>query len=134
VGGRGHYSLGYKLLGQDARCNQKPELVFEASPGSGPVIVKSAYTIAPEKEQEFLDAMKRVRLSRLRTGATQWGLFRDGEVPHSFVEMYVVPSWDEHIRQHRFRITGTDHEYEARADSLSDPPPDVSHLISVEDL
>jgi MFS family permease len=112
----------------------EPQLVFEASPGSGPVVVKSAYTIAPEKEPEFLVAMKQVRLSRLRTGATQWGLFRDGEVPHSFVEMYVVPSWDEHMRQHRFRITGTDHEFEARADSLSDPPPDVSHLISVEDL
>jgi MFS family permease len=112
----------------------EPSLVFDAVAESGPVVVKSVYTIAPDKEQAFFDAMKRVRLSRLRTGATQWGLFRDGEVPHSFVEMYVVPSWDEHLRQHRFRITGTDHEYEAQADSLSDPPPDVSHLIAVDDI
>jgi MFS family permease len=112
----------------------EPALVFDASPESGPVVVRSVYTIAPEKEPEFLEAMKLVRLSRLRTGATQWGLFRDGEVPRSFVEMYIVPSWDEHLRQHRFRITGVDHEFEARADSLSDPPPDVSHLIAVDNL
>ena len=112
----------------------EPSLVFEARPDSGPVVVKSVYTVAPEKEHSFLEAMTRVRLSRLRTGATQWGLFRDGEVPHSFVEMYVVPSWDEHLRQHRFRMTGTDHEYEVQASSLSDPPPDTSHLIAVDDL
>jgi len=112
----------------------EPDLVIDANPDSGPVVVKSEYTIVPENEREFLAAMKRVRLSRLRTGATQWGLFRDGEVPHRFVEIYVVPSWDEHLRQHRYRITGVDHEFEARADSLSDPPPDVSHLIAVDNL
>jgi MFS family permease len=109
----------------------EPDLVVDAGADSGPVVVKSVYTIAPEKEPEFLEAMKLLRSSRLRTGATQWGLFRDGEVAHSFVEMYVVPSWDEHLRQHRYRITGVDHEFEARADALSDPPPDVSHLIAV---
>jgi predicted MFS family arabinose efflux permease len=112
----------------------EPDLVVDPGAGRGPVVVRSVYTIAPEKEPEFFEAMRRVRSSRLRTGATQWGLFRDGEVAHSFVEMYVVPSWDEHMRQHRFRITGVDHEFEARADALSDPPPDVSHLIAVDGL
>ena len=110
----------------------EPALVFEADPDRGPVVVKSVYTIAPDKEKVFLEAMTRVRQSRLRTGATQWGLFRDGEVSHSFIEMYVVPSWDEHLRQHRYRITATDHDYEMQADSLSDPPPEVSHLIAVD--
>ncbi len=112
----------------------EPQLVFEADPDSGPVVVRSTYTITPENEAAFLEAMPRVRQSRLRTGATQWGLFRDGEVAHRFVEMYVVPSWDEHLRQHRYRITGTDHEFEERVDRLSDPPPEVSHLIAVDDL
>src|SRR5579864_674766 len=112
----------------------EPALVFETTPDTGPVVVENVYTVAAEKERQFLEAMTQVRLSRLRTGASQWGLFRDGEVPHSFVEMYVVPSWDEHLRQHRFRMTGTDHEYEVQASSLSDPPPDTSHLIAVDDL
>ena len=112
----------------------EPHLAFDAKLDSGPVVVRSTYTIASEKEQSFLEAMAHLRQSRLRTGATQWGLFRDGEVAHRFVELYVVPSWDEHLRQHRYRITGTDHEFEERADMLSDPPPEVSHLIAVDDL
>ncbi len=111
----------------------EPTLVFDTKPDSGPVVVKNVYTVAGEKEQPFLEAMKRVRLSRLRTGASQWGLFRDGEVPHRFVELYVVPSWDEHLRQHRYRITGTDHDYEEQANGFSEPPPEVSHLIAVDD-
>ncbi|HEY8815901.1 MAG TPA: MFS transporter [Candidatus Dormibacteraeota bacterium] len=110
----------------------EPQLAFDAKPDSGPVVVKNTYVIASDKEQPFLEAMARVRQSRLRTGATQWGLFRDGELAHRFVELYVVPSWDEHLRQHRNRITGTDHDYEERADLLSDPPPEVSHLIAVD--
>jgi hypothetical protein len=76
--------------------------------------------------------MQRVRLSRLRTGATQWGSLRDGEVHDQFVELFVVPSWAEHLRQHRERLTGTDRQYEQEADALSNPPPRISHLISAE--
>jgi len=123
--------------GMDRRTSPywpEPHLAFDAKLDSGPVVVKNTYTIASDKEQPFLEAMVQVRQSRLRTGATQWGLFRDGEVANRFVELYVVPSWDEHLRQHRYRITGTDHEYEQRAEMLSNPPPDVSHLIAVDDL
>ena len=112
----------------------EPHLVFEPKSDSRPVVVKIVYTIAPEKEHAFLEAMARVRLSRLRTGATLWDLYRDGEVAHSFVEIYTMPNWDEHMRQHRHRMTGTDREFEEQANALSDPPPDVSHLISVGHL
>ena len=111
----------------------EPALVFDARPDAGPVLVETVYTIASEKEHAFLDAMNQLRLSRLRTGATQWGLFRDGEVAHRFVEEFVVPSWDEHLRQHRYRITGTDRDYEEQVNSLSDPPPETSHLIAVDE-
>jgi hypothetical protein len=110
----------------------RPELAFDALPDQGPVVVRITYTIAPEREDAFLTAMGRVRLSRLRTGATQWGLFRDGEVPHDFVELFVVPSWDEHLRQHTDRLTGTDEAYLDAARALSDPAPRTSHLIGTE--
>ena len=110
----------------------EPSLVVNAAPDDGPVVVKTVYTIAPEKEAPFLRAMTNVRLSRLRTGATQWGLFRDGETPHQFVELYVVPSWEEHLRQHADRLTGTDQQYEEAAEAFSDRQADTSHLIAVE--
>jgi MFS family permease len=108
----------------------EPTLVVNLDPTSGPVVVETRYTIATAREQQFLEAMSKVRLSRLRTGATQWGLFRDSESEHVFVEFFVVGSWEEHLRQHSERQTGVDHAYEEEADTLSDPPPQVSHLIS----
>jgi hypothetical protein len=110
----------------------EPSLALEADPEDGPVVVRNVYMVATEKEQPFLQAMARVRLSRLRTGATQWGLFRDGEKPHQFVELYVVSSWDEHLRQHEDRLTGADQQYEEEARAFSDPAEETSHLIAVE--
>jgi hypothetical protein len=110
----------------------EPNLVTQADLDDGPVVVKTVYTVAPEKEEAFLSAMARVRLSRLRTGATQWGLFRDGETPHQFVELFVVSSWDEHMRQHAERLTGADQQYETEAEAFSDPPQETSHLMAVE--
>lgn len=110
----------------------EPHLVLDSEPEAGPVVIENIFTIATDKEQRFLEAMSRVRLSRLRTGATQWGLFRDGERPNRFVELFLVPSWEEHLRQHADRLTGTDRQYEEEVDSLSDPPPQTSHFIAAE--
>jgi MFS family permease len=109
-----------------------PRLAVDADPEDGPVVVRTVYTVAPEKEEGFLRAMERVRLSRLRTGATRWGLFRDAEAPQKFVELFTVPSWEEHLRQHSDRLTGTDQQYEEEAQAFSDPQEETSHLIAVE--
>jgi len=110
---------------------REPDLAMDADPEDGPVVVQTGYTVAPEKEEPFLKAMAHVRLSRLRTGATQWGLFRDGETPNRFVELYVVSSWEEHLRQHSDRLTATDQLYEEAAQAFSDRP-ETSHLIAVD--
>jgi MFS family permease len=109
-----------------------PELAVEADPDAGPIVVKTTYTIAPERQGSFFEAMAGVRRSRLRTGAVQWGLFLEGETRDQFVELFVVPSWQEHMRQHADRQTGTDSAYEERASALSEPPPQTSHLIAAE--
>jgi len=111
----------------------EPQLIFDPGLGGGPVVVRNVYTIGPDKVAPFLEAMERVRLSRLRTGASRWGLYRDGERANTFVEMFSVPSWEEHLRQHRDRLTGADRDYDAQARALSDPAPEASHLIAVED-
>jgi MFS family permease len=104
-------------------------LAFDPRPETGPVLVSVEYTVAPDKEAAFLAAMDSVRRSRLRTGGTRWELYRDGEHPDRFVEAYRVPTWDEHLRQHGGRMTGSDRQSEEAADALSDPPPRVSHLL-----
>jgi MFS family permease len=109
----------------------EPQLAAGVDPDGGPVVVVSTYQVRPEREGSFVEAMGRVRESRLRTGAVSWGLYRDGAEGRTFVEMFVVLSWDEHLRQHHERLTGTDREYEGRVDALVDGE-DVHHLISVD--
>ena len=111
----------------------EPHLAIEVEPEAGPVLVMRTYTVAPETAARFISAMDNVRGSRRRTGATQWGLFHDGDIPGRFVEVFVVPSWEEHMRQHDGRLTGTDRAFEEQADALSDPPPTVAHLIATHE-
>ena len=110
----------------------EPQLLISTDRGGGLVLVRTTYTIAAEKEQQFLQAMARLRQSRRRTGATGWGLYQDGQNPRLFVELFGVPSWEEHLRQHRERQTGTDLQYHDDAVALSDPPPQTDHYLAVD--
>ena len=107
----------------------EPNLTVDPDPGAGPVVVVATYTVAPESEREFQNAKRSVRHSRMRTGAVQWGIFRHGEVEGRLVELYVVPTWGEHWRQHTGRLTGADRDIDVRAQALAEGPPDVAHLL-----
>ena len=76
--------------------------------------------------------MAHVRGSRLRTGAVSWGLYRDGKHDDTFVELFIVPSWEEHLRQHRERLTETDRAYQQRATALTEGEPVAAHLVDVD--
>jgi hypothetical protein len=110
----------------------EPNLLIDPEPHVGPVLVTVTYTVAPHLEEPFLNAMPAVRLSRLRTGAVRWELYRDGENPNLFVEAYSVLSWGEHLRQHHGRLTGADAAIEDQARVFSDPPPQVAHLFPAD--
>ncbi|WP_446220638.1 MFS transporter [Micromonospora sp. IBHARD004] len=58
----------------------EPHLALEAQPRTGPVLVLAAvsYTVPPERQADFVAAMRAVGRSRRRTGAMRWGLFRAG--------------------------------------------------------
>jgi predicted MFS family arabinose efflux permease len=109
-----------------------PDVALEPRARTGPVLVRTTYAIPAGREADFIQAMARVRLSRLRTGATEWGLFRDGEQPRTFEEIFVVASWDEHLRQHRERLTATDRAYEEAAKALSETPTQTWHLLPAD--
>ena len=91
-----------RLLAGDAR------LAFDPEPDTGPVLVAVHFTVAPERQAAFLRRWGSFARLGVRTGASRWELYRDGERPDRFVEIFSVPSWEEHLRQHRGRLTGTD--------------------------
>ncbi len=106
-----------------------PRLLVDPEPDTGPVLVAVHFTVAPERQAAFLEAMGQLRASRLRTGASRWELYRDGERPDHFVELFRVPSWEEHLRQHEGRLTGTDRVVEEAALAFSAPPATADHLL-----
>jgi MFS family permease len=106
-----------------------PRLAFDPEPDTGPVLVAVHFTVAAERQPEFLAAMDQLRLSRLRTGATRWELYRDAEHRDRFVEIFRVSSWEEHLRQHEDRLTATDQVVEEAALAFSDPPAYGDHLL-----
>lgn len=108
----------------------EPPLAERPSEHSGPVLVTVEYVIEPGRAPEFAAAMADVRRLRRRDGATDWGLYRDAADPSRVVEVFVVDSWTEHLRQHE-RSTLADREIEgrARAFHVAVQPPVVRHLI-----
>ncbi len=112
---------------------QEPQLTFSPSADTGPVLVVVTYAVRAENAAAFVEAMSFVRRVRLRTGATRWDLYRDGETPDTFVETYQVLSWGEHRRQHEGRLTGADQTREQAARELCVQPPAVQHLFPADD-
>jgi MFS family permease len=106
-----------------------PQLAFDPEPDVGPVLIVGHFTVAPERQADFLEAMDQLRRSRLRTGATRWELYRDGERPNQFAEVFRVPTWEEHLRQHEGRLTARDQVIEEAALAFSDPPASSDHLL-----
>jgi MFS family permease len=111
----------------------EPQLVTEPDPDEGPVLITLTFTVPPENVTPFLQAMRHVRSSRHRTGASRWSLYRDAADPTRFIETFHVPSWEEHLRQHRDRLTGADQDAEEEALKLAARPPQVAHLFQARE-
>ncbi|MGA2924279.1 MAG: MFS transporter [Candidatus Sulfotelmatobacter sp.] len=94
----------------------------------GPVLVTIEYAVIPKRTAEFVDAMHEYGRIRRRDGAYRWGIFRDTEVADRYLEIFLVNSWAEHLRQHE-RQTQADRELEQRITSCLSGEPMVRHLI-----
>ena len=109
-----------------------PEPAAIAAPGgvAGPVLVTIEYRVAPERAADFAEVMRAVERMRRRTGARGWGLYRDAAGSDSFLETFVVESWQEHLRQHE-RVTESDRRLEERRDAFvaAGTKPVVRHLL-----
>jgi len=94
----------------------------------GPVLVTIEYSVVSGQEAEFIGAIRKYARTRRRDGAYQWGIYRDTEVADRFVEIFLVHSWAEHLRQHE-RQTKGDREVEQRVNSYVAGEPRVRHLL-----
>ena len=101
-----------------ARGWAEPEMTLDPAPKRGPVLVRTEYRVPAENAEAFREAMRPVGRARRRTGAQRWSLWQDGADPERFIENYVVPTWEEHQRQHHERLTLTDRAFEERARAL----------------
>jgi MFS family permease len=94
----------------------------------GPVLVTVEYTVPSPHQQQFEALMKDYRLARRRDGASRWEIFRDVENSDRYVEVFLVRSWAEHLRQHE-RQTKADEELESQIRHCVLGKPTVRHLI-----
>ena len=94
----------------------------------GPVLVTIQYSVLSERRAQFVEAIHQYARIRRRDGAYRWGIFRDTEAADRYLEIFLVNSWAEHLRQHE-RQTQADQEVEGRLLSFVAAAPEVRHLI-----
>ena len=94
----------------------------------GPVLVIAEYDVIPEQAEEFIKAMHEYGRIRRRDGASRWGVFKDLETADRYTEIFIVSSWQEHLRQHD-RITRADSRFEVRIRNCVRSDPTVRHLL-----
>lgn len=113
--------------------HQHTDLIIEPAPESGPVRISVHYEILPENEPEFFGAIAMLRDSRLRDGAYRWHLWRDLAKPNHISEVFLVGSWEEHLRQSD-RATASSQKIESRVLQYHQgaQAPEVRHSLHLE--
>jgi MFS family permease len=106
---------------------------FDAPLDRGPVMVTVRYRVAEADRAAFREVMREMERLRRRDGADAWTLYEDPAHPDVMLEVFLVDSWAEHLRQHE-RPTRSDVAVRERARVLhrGPEPPQVSHFIAVE--
>ncbi|MEO6651983.1 MAG: MFS transporter [Ilumatobacteraceae bacterium] len=106
-----------------------PMVRLEPDPESGPVLVTVGYRVPPDRHVDFVTMMRPVERDRRRSGASQWGLFRDLADTDLFLETFVVDTWAEHMRQHQRRTVTADVMMQ-QAREFVEGDITVAHLLS----
>lgn len=106
-----------------------PMVNLEPDPAAGPVLVTVNYRVPPDHHERFAEMMRRTERERRRSGALQWGLYRDLADTDLFVESFVVDTWGEHLRQHE-RKTMTADVMQREVRQYVDGDVTVAHLLS----
>jgi quinol monooxygenase YgiN len=108
-----------------------PEMRLVPEDAGGPAFVMVTYEVRPGSEEAFQEALQRMGRVRRRTGAVRWSLYRDADRPQRFIETFVAPSWDEHVRQHgRRTATDASRQQDLRAFLVAGTEPVAEHFVA----
>jgi MFS family permease len=98
----------------------------------GPVLVTVEYRIDPKNRKRFLAALEKLAEERRRDGAFRWGIYEDVADDGRMVEVFLVESWLEHLRQHE-RVTNADRVVQNAVNRFHiEGTPKVTHLIATD--
>jgi len=98
---------------------------------TGPVLVTVEYRLAIGNQRDVLiTAIRELGRERWRDGAYSWRMVEDTAEPALLIEIFLVHSWLDHLRQHE-RVTNADRELQRRIRGLVAVAPAVRHLIAV---
>jgi quinol monooxygenase YgiN len=90
------------------------------------------YRIRPHDREAFLSTLEKVGSERRRDGAYRWDVYEDSAEEGRILEIFLVASWMEHLRQHE-RVTNADRlQEEAVLRFQLAGEPKVTHLIALE--
>lgn len=108
-----------------------PIVTYPIDMDDGPVVITVEYRVSTDNADAFIKAMKPVRATRYRDGAITWILSRSTDDPERWLEVFIVESWAEHLRQHD-RVTLADRKVQEFAKSYHVGPakPTVGHYIA----
>jgi len=97
----------------------------------GPVMITVEYVVDTADVPEFMAAAREMRQVRRRVGALSWAVYEDLAQPQHFVEVFVVESWLEHLRQHD-RHTVNDKRIQDRLHRhhIGSEPPVIRHIVA----
>lgn len=116
-----------------APANAWPEAppLAEGDSEDSPAVVMIQFRIDPADTEAFVEAALRVSAERYRDGATRWDLIHDVTDPASWIELFHLPSWAEHLQQHaRTTVSDTELHTALRAFDQRPDGPVVLHYIA----
>ena len=76
-----------------------PELAGRLPTTRGRILESMRYTVQPEDRTVFLAAMAEIQHVRGRSGVLMWRLYEDVAHPESWIELWAVQSWTDHLRE-----------------------------------
>jgi MFS family permease len=97
-----------------------------------PVMVTVDYIVDATDRQQATVALVALAAERQRNGAVSWQLFEDSADPTLLREVFVEPSWSDHMRHHE-RITRDDADIQASVLRWhrGERPPEVRHFLAI---